>query len=138
MSVNNEINKNQFITLTSLKSDLDITDEQDDNILLRIVKESNNEVTKELKTVVDSITSIEGTVFFSKGRDTALTFAISRIRRDLNQMYDEAATIMKDYKSQIETLKGDVRAIAPVRTSRQLIVRDVPAEDDYFAERHIP
>ncbi len=133
-----EINENQFITLDSLKTDLDITDNQDDNTLLRIVKESNNEVKKELKTVVDDITSIEGTKFFGRAHDAANTFAISRIRRDLNQMYDEADKIMKNYESQIETLKGDVRAIAPKRTSLEVVTRTIPFEDNYFAERHLP
>ena len=138
MSDTEEINENQFITLDSLKLDLDITDDLDDNTLLRIANESNNEVKKELKTVVDSITSIQGTKFFDRAHDTALTFALSRIRRDLNQMYDEADKIMKNYESQIETLKGDVRAIAPKRTSLEVVTRTIPFEDDYFAERHLP
>lgn len=133
-----KINKNQFITLTSIKSDFGFTDKQDDDTLLRIVKESNNEVKKELKTVVDDITAIEGTEFFGRAQDAANTFAISRIRRDINQMYDEADKIMKNYTSQIETLKGDVRAIAPKRTSLEVVSRLVPFEDDYFAERHLP
>lgn len=139
MSSNDEeINENQFITLESLKSDLDFTDTQDDNTLLRIVKESNNEVKKELKTVVDDITSIEGTKFFGRSQDAAHTFAMSRVKRDINQMYDAAENIMKNYNSQIETLKGDVRAIAPKRTSLEVVTRTIPFEDDYFAERHIP
>jgi len=133
-----EINENQFITLDSLKLDLDITDGQDDNILLRIVKESNNEIKKQLKTVVDDITAIEGTKFFDRAQDAAHTFAISRVRRDINQMYDEAEQVMKSYNSQIETLKGDVRAIAPKRTSLEVVTRTIPFEDDYFAERHLP
>jgi len=94
-----EINENQFITLESIKTDLTFTDEQDDDTLLRIVKESNNEVKKELKTVVDDITAIEGTKFFGRAQDAAYTFAISRIRRDINQMYDKAEQIMKSYNS---------------------------------------
>lgn len=137
-SDNEEINENQFITLDSLKTDLDITDTQDDNTLLRIVKESNNEVKKELKTVVDDITSIEGTKFFGRAEDAAHTFALSRFRRDINQMYDESEQIMKSYNSQIETLLGDVRAIAPKRTSLEVVTRTIPFEDDYFAERHLP
>lgn len=133
-----EINENQFITLAFIKTDFPFTDDQDDNTLLRIVNESNNEVKKALKTVVDNITDIEGTKFFDRAHDAAYTFAISRIRRDINQMYDEADKIMKNYNSQIETLKGDVRAIAPKRTSLEVVARTIPFEDDYFAERHIP
>jgi len=133
-----EINENQFITLDYLKLDLGFTDTQDDNTLLRIVKESNNEIKKELKTVVDDITAIEGTKFFGRAQDAAHTFAISRVRRDINKMYDEAEKIMKSYTSQIETLLGDVRAIAPKRTSMEVVTRVVPFEDDYFAERHLP
>lgn len=138
MSSNAEINENQFITLDFLKSDLGTTDTQDDNTLLRIVKSANNELKKQLKTVVDDITDIEGTKFFGRAQDAALTYCMSLVRRDLNQMYDESDKIMVNYTDQVETLLGDVRAIAPVRTSTEVITRDVPFEDDYFAERHIP
>ena len=130
-----EINENQFITLDFLKTDLDFTNKQKDDTLLRIVKAANNEVKKELKTVVDSITKIEGTKFFGKGQDAAFTFALALVRRDINHMYDEYKKIMTDYKSQIETLKGDVRAIAPKRTSREVVTKDVSFEDEFFAER---
>jgi len=45
---------------------------------------------------------------------------------------------MTDYNNQIETLLGDIRAIAPKRTSLEVVTRTVPFEDDYFAERHLP
>lgn len=133
-----EINENQFITLTFLKSFLKITDTQDDDTLLEIVKSSNNELKKQLKTVVDDITSIEGTKFFGRAQDTALTFALSKVRRNLNQMYEEADKLKANYTSEIETLLGDVRAIAPARTSLQVVTRTIPFEDDYFANRHLP
>jgi len=133
-----EINENQFITLPFLKSFLKITDTQDDDTLLEIVKSSNNELKKQLKTVVDDITSIEGTKFFDRAQDTALTFALSKVRRNINQMYDEADKLKANYTSEIETLLGDVRAIAPARTSLEVVSRTIPFEDDYFAERHLP
>ena len=133
-----EINENQFITLDSLKSFLKITDTQDDDTLLEIVKSSNNELKKQLKTVVDDITSIEGTKFFGRAQDTALTFAVSKVRKNINQMYDEADKLKANYESEIETLLGDVRAIAPKRTSLEVVARFIPFEDDYFAERHLP
>lgn len=133
-----EINQNQFITLDFFKTDQKFTDNQDDDTLLRIVKSANNEVKKELKTVVDDITAIEGTKFFGKAQDTTMTLAISMKLRDINHMYDEAKKVKDEYDSQIETLKGDVRAIAPKRTSLEVVAREVPFEDDYFAERHVP
>lgn len=133
-----EINENQFITLEFLKTVLKFKDDQDDQELLSIIKLSNNELKKELKTVVDDITDIEGTKFFDRAQDTALTFATAHVRRDVNQMYDEADKIEKEYERQIETLKGDVRAIAPKRTSLEVVSRTVSFEDDYFAERHLP
>lgn len=133
-----EINENQFITRDFLKSFLKITDSQDDDALLSIVKSSNNELKKQLKTVVDDITAIEGTKFFGRAQDTALTFALSKVRRNINQMYDEADKLKANYESEIETLLGDVRAIAPKRTSLEVVTRTIPFEDDYFAERHLP
>ncbi len=133
-----EINENQFITLDFLKSFLNITDTQDDDTLLEIVKSSNNELKKQLKTVVDDITSIEGTKFYDRAQDTAITIAVSKFRRNINQMYDEADKLKTNYESEIETLLGDVRAIAPKRTSLEVVTRTIPFEDDYFAERHLP
>lgn len=139
MSANGDvINDNLFVTLESLKNYLEITDTQDDNTLLRITKTANNELKKKLVTVVDNITKIKGTKFFDRAVDVALVFCLSQVRRDINHMYDESDKILKDYESQLETLLGDVRAIAPERTSRQVVTRQVPFEDDYFAERHIP
>lgn len=133
-----EINENQFITLDFLKSFLKIKDTQDDDTLLEIVKSSNNELKKQLKTVVDDITSIEGTKFFGRAQDTALTFSLSLVKRDINHLFEDAKAIMTDYKNQIDTLLGDIRAIAPKRTSLEVVTRTVPFEDDYFAERHLP
>ena len=133
-----EINENQFLTLDFFKDDQNFKDDQDDSILLRIIKNVNNEVKKELKTVVDAIVDIEGTKFFDRAQDAAMTLAISQKLRDVNQMYDEADKVFKRYQSEIETLKGDVRAIAPKRTSLEVVTRFVPFEDDYFAERHLP
>ncbi len=138
ISDSEEINENQFISLDSLKSFLKITDPQDDDTLLQIVKSSNNELKKQLKTVVDDIVSIEGTKFFDRAQDTALTFAVSKVRRNINHLYDEADKIKANYESEIETLLGDVRAIAPKRTSLEVVTRTIPFEDNYFAERHLP
>lgn len=133
-----EINQNQFLTLDFFKSYFSITDKQDDDTLLEIVKASNNEIKKQIITVVDDITAIEGTKFFDRAQDAALTFATAKFRRDINQMYDEADKINKSYLSEIETLKGDIRATAPKRTSLEVVTRTRPFEDDYFAERHLP
>lgn len=132
-----EINKNYFITRDSLKSYLTITDTQDDDTLLRIVKTANNELKKQLVTVVDDIAALEGTKFFDRAQDVALTYCMSLVKRDINQMFTEAKDIMNDYDAQLESLLGDVRAIAPERTSLEVVTRDIPFEDDYFAERHI-
>ena len=133
-----EINENQFLTLNFFKSYFSITDKQDDDTILEIVKASNNEIKKQIITVVDDITAIEGTKFFDRAQDAALTFATAKFRRDINQMYDEADKINKSYLSEIETLKGDIRATAPKRTSLEVVTRTIPFEDDYFAERHLP
>lgn len=138
MSVDSEeINENQFVTLNSLKDYFGFTDKQDDDTLLRIVNSGNNELKKALKTVVDSITSIQGTKFFDRAVDVVLIYCNAQIKRDINQMYDESDKILKVYENAKETLLGDVRAIAPVRTSNEMITRDVDFEDDYFAERHV-
>lgn len=134
-SQEDQINKNQLVTLDSFKDYVPITDTQDDSTILRIVNIGNNELKKQLVTVVDDITSLEGTAVFEKAQGVALTYCMSLYRRDVNQMYQEAKDIMKDYESQLESLLGDVRAFAPKRTSRELVTRDVSFEDDYFAER---
>jgi len=133
-----EINDNQFVTLDFLKTYLKFTDSQDDDTLLGIIKSANNEVKKQLITVVDSILAIEGTKFFDRAQDAALVFCVSYVRRDINQMYDEAEKLLNNFNSQMETLLGDIRATAPKRTSLEVVTRTIPFEDDYFAERHVP
>ena len=86
--------------------------------------------------VVDNINAIAGTKFFGRARSVAYTYALGLIRRDVNQMYDESDRILANYKEQLETLLGDLRAIAPQKTAYEVVTRNVPAEDDYFAERH--
>ena len=133
-----EINENQVLTLNFFKSYFSITDKQDDDTLLEIVKAANNEIKKQIITVVDDITAIEGTKFFDRAQDAALTFATAKFRRDINQMYDEADKINQSYLSEIETLKGDIRATAAKSTSLEVVTRTIPFEDDYFAETHLP
>lgn len=133
-----EINENQFVTLTYYKSYHKITDKQDDDTLLGIIKSANNEVKKQIVTVVDNILDIEGTKFFDRAQDAALVFCTSYARRDINQMYDEAEKLLNNFNSQMETLLGDIRATAPKRTSLEVVSRTIPFEDDYFAERHLP
>ena len=50
-------------------------------------------------------------------------------------MYDESDKLKANYTSEIETLLGDVRAIAPVRTSRQVVSKEVDFEDEFFENR---
>ncbi len=133
-----EINQNQLVTLDSLKDYFGFTDTQDDSTLLRIATAGNNELKKALKTVVDNITSIQGTKFFGEAVDVAMIYCNAQIKRDINQMYDESDRILKVYENAKETLLGDVRADAPERTSLKAVTRDVPFEADYFAERHMP
>lgn len=134
---NSEINENQFVTLDNLKDTFGFTDKQDDSTLLRIVNAGNNELKKALKTVVDNITQIKGTKFFDRATDVALIYCDAQIKRNINQMYQESDNILKVYENAKESLLGDVRAIAPARTAREVVTRDVPFEDDYFAERHV-
>lgn len=132
------MNTNQFITLDDVKAEFGFTDTQDDQTLLTIVVASNDELKKRVVAVVDSVEAIEGTKFFQRARDVAMVFAEAEIRRKVNQLYQESDTIMQRFLSMVETLQGDMRAIAPVRSSRQVVTRTVPFEDDYFAERHVP
>ena len=133
-----EINENQFVTLDDVKNQFGFTSTQSDNKLLFIVQSANDEVKKRIITVVDDITQIENSKFFPKCLDTAMTFCEAEIKRQINHLYDEYEKIMKSFESKMESLLGDLRAIAPKRTSLQVVSRDVPFEDDYFAERHMP
>jgi hypothetical protein len=138
MSVNEDINSNQFITLDYFKTRLGITDDQDDDDIEGFIQTAKNIVTEKVVSVVDSVNAIVGTRFYPECQNVAYTYTLFQYRRDINQMYNEADKLEKTYEKQLEALMGDMRSIAPVRTSRQVIVRDVPIEDDYFAERHIP
>jgi len=125
---------NQFLTLDFLKSTFKITDTQDDDTLLGIVQASNLEVKKRVIAVLDSLI-LEGTIFFQPAQDAALVYAESEIKRKINLMFTEAKDIMERFEGMMETLIGEIRATAPVRTSRRNAKRDDELEDDFFAER---
>ncbi len=130
--VNNAV---QFLTLDFLKAHFKITDDQDDDTLFGIVQAANMEMKKRLVGVTDDISNLAGSQFWPSIQSTALVFAESEIRRQINQLYTEAATIMDRFKEQAETLVGELRSIAPIRSSRINVGRDEDFEDDFFAER---
>lgn len=138
MSVVEDINSNQFVTLDYFKTRKGITDTQDDDDIEGFIQTGNSLVAQAVVSVVDSVNAIKGTRFFPECQNVAFTSVLAQYRRDINQMYDEADKLDKVFKDQLEILKGDMRSIAPVRSSTKVIVRDVPAEEDYFAERHVP
>jgi len=130
-----EINENQFITLDDAKKRFGFTSTLNDDILLSIVKSSNNEVKKLIVGVVDDIASIEGSKFFPRCKDTALIFCEAEIKRQINHMYDEYEKIIKVFNSMMDSLLEDMKAIAPVRTSREVVSREVDFEDEFVANR---
>ena len=130
-----EINDNLFVTLDGVKLHFGITDTQDDDTILSIVQSSNNEVKKQIIGVVDDISKIENSKFFSRCVDAAMIFCEAEIRRQINQMYDQSEKIMKSFDGKMESLLEDMKAIAPVRTSRQVVSKEVVFEDEFFADR---
>lgn len=130
-----EINENQFVTLDDVKLHFKFTDSQDDDTLLSIIQSANNEVKKQIIGVVDDISKIESSKFYPRCVDVSLVFCESEIRRQINQMYDESEKIMKSFESKMESLLDDMKAIAPVRTSRQVVSKEVEFEDEYIANR---
>lgn len=131
-NINNEV---QFLTLDFLKAHFKITDDQDDDTLFGIVQAANMEMKKRLVGVADDIANLAGTQFWPSIQSTALVFAESEIRRQINQLYTEAGTIMDRFKEQAETLVGELRSVAPTRTKRIIASRDEDFEDDFFAQR---
>lgn len=131
-------NNLQFITLSFLKSHFKITDTQDDNTLLAITQAGNLEVKKRIIAVTDDLNLVEGSIFFQPSQDAALVYCESEIRRQINQLYTEAETIMVKFETMMETLISEIRSQAPERTSRRLASRETKFEDEFFAERRFP
>lgn len=125
----------QFVTLDFVKSHFKITDKQDDDTLLGIVQAANLEVKKQIRPVVDDIDAIEGSRFFQEAQTAALTFVEAEIRRQINQLYTEADTIMAQFTAKMLTLVGDIRSEAPTRKSRNIASRDEDFEDEFFSTR---
>jgi len=128
----------QFVTLQFIKSHFKITDTQDDNTLLAIVQAGNLEVKKQIIAVSDDLNSIEGSIFFQPAQNAALVYVEAEIRRQINQLYTEAETIMARFNEMMLTLISEIRSQAPERTSRKLASRETDFEDDFFAERRFP
>jgi len=128
----------QFVTLQFIKSHFKITDTQDDNTLLAIVQAGNLEVKKRIIAVSDDLDLVEGSIFFQPAQNAALVYVEAEIRRQINQLYTEAETIMERFEAMMETLISEIRSQAPERTSRRLASREIDFEDDFFAERRFP
>ena len=100
-----------------------------------MLSSANNEVKKQIVGVVDDITKIEDSKFFPRCVDVTMIFCESEIRRQINYMYDESEKIMKSFGTMLQSLLEDMKAIAPVRTSRQVVSKQVDFEDEFFADR---
>ena len=101
--------KHHFVTVDSLKKYLEFTDTQDDHILEKIVKAANNELQNKLIISIGNIKKIKKSPFFDRFCDLALTFCIARVRRDINNMYDEHDKILKEYHDELDILLKDVQ-----------------------------
>ena len=130
-----DINANVFINLDDVKLHFKFTDDQDDATLFDITQSANNELKKRVVIAVDDVLQLEGGKFFPLCQDAAFVFCEAEIRRQINDMHEESKIIMGRFESMMVTLLTDMRAIAPVRTSREVVVKDTSFEDDYFAER---
>ena len=125
----------QFIKLEFVKKHFGFTDEQDDNTLLAIVQSCNLEIKKRIVNLIDDIDTIEGSIFFQPAADAALVYCEAEKLRRINKQYDEAAKVMTQFESMMESYVGQLRAFAPARTSRNIASRDTDFEDDFFAMR---
>lgn len=128
----------QFVTLSFIKSHFKITDTQDDNTLLAIAQDANLEVKKQIIAVADDLDLVEGSIFFQPAQSAALKYVEAEIRRQINQLYTEADTIMAKFKDMMLTLISEIRSQAPERTARRIASREIDFEDDFFAERRFP
>ena len=122
-------NNVQFITLDLVKSKFTNPDDQDDAPILSIVQSANLALPKRLPGVADDIANLAGTQFWSSIQSVGLTYAEAEIRRSINHLYTEAETIMKRFEDAVISLLGEMKSIAPVRTSRIIAKRDDFVED---------
>lgn len=131
-TINNAV---QFVTLELVKSHFVITDDQDDDTLLSIVQSCNMEMKKRLVGFSDDIAKLASTQFWASIQSTGLIYVEAEIRRQINQLYTEATTIMQRFEDSVVSLQGELKSIAPKRTERKISKRDEDFEDDFFAER---
>ena len=128
-------NNVQFITLDLVKSKFTNPDDQDDAPILSIVQSANLALPKRLPGVADDIANLAGTQFWSSIQSVGLTYAEAEIRRSINHLYTEAETIMKRFEDAVISLLGEMKSIAPVRTSRIIAKRDDDFENKFLTER---
>ena len=124
----------QFVTLDFVKAHFTITDDQDDDILFGIVQAANMEMKKRLTGFADEIGNLAGSQFWPSIQSAGLAFVEAEIRRQINQLYTEAETIMKRFEDMMVSLIGELKSVAPKRTERIIAKRDEDFEDDFFAE----
>ncbi len=96
----------QFLTLDFFKLMLKSTDEQDDDLFLQFVNDSNAKVQSAISRYIDTPIG-EGSVFFSRCRDAALSYARSLHAIDI-ELIDKSKSYLDKYNVELYGQDGTI------------------------------
>lgn len=108
-----------FLSLSWFKTVLQITDTQDDNLLLQFVNNANRKIQTDLSPFIDT-PILPGSPFFSRCGDAALFYARSLHAEDIEQI-EKSNNYLKKYNIEMFGLDeehGLVQELKALRTSR--------------------
>jgi len=88
-----------FLTLNFFKKMLKSTDDQDDDLFLQFVNDSNAKVQTAISRYIDTPIG-EGSIFFSRSRDAALSYARHLHAIDI-ELIDKSKTYLEFYNVEL-------------------------------------
>ncbi len=108
-----------FLSLTFLKKVLQVTDNQEDDLLLQFVNNANKKVHSDIFPYIDA-PILEGSPYWSRCADAALAYARSLHAEDIEALA-KSEHYLKKYDYEIYGMDGDhglVQELKATRTTR--------------------
>ena len=94
----------QFLTLDFFKLMIKSTDDQDDDLFLQFVNDSNAKVQSAISRYIDTPIG-EGSIYFSRCRDAALSFARSLHAQDI-ELLEKSKNYLDKYNVELYGQEG--------------------------------
>lgn len=129
-----EVKTQEFLTLSTVRDSLAITETNDDR-LLPIINSANRQITLALVPVLDN-RDLEGTTYWNDASNLALLYFQSVYERRINHAHEEAEAYHREYMASMKFLVAAIKA--EPENSKRTVVAYAGAEIQSPLLRNIP